>query len=79
MSEKFSAAEIYTEAYFQGGRADGYSDYAGSEEVLRGEFRTAVKELRSAGCISGKLLELGCAYGFFLAERKRTSKCRGSK
>ena len=68
LPENFSAAGIYTEAYFQGGQADGYSDYVGSESVLRGEFRTALQELRSAGCSSGKLLELGCAYGFFLAE-----------
>ncbi|MFZ1085284.1 MAG: class I SAM-dependent methyltransferase [Terracidiphilus sp.] len=64
----FSAVSIYNETYFQGGQADGYSDYIGSEDVLRGEFRAAVQDLRKAGCGSGKLLELGCAYGFFLAE-----------
>lgn len=68
LPENFSAADIYTEAYFQGGHADGYSDYVGSENVLRDEFRTAVQDLRNVGCASGKLLELGCAYGFFLAE-----------
>ena len=70
LPEDFSPAAIYTEAYFQGGRVDGYSDYIGSEDVLRGEFRAALRDLRKAGCSSGKLLELGCAYGFFLAEAK---------
>jgi len=68
--ENFSAAAIYTEAYFQGGRADGYADYVGSEDVVRREFRTSVQDLRRTGCTNGKLLELGCAYGFFLAEAK---------
>jgi SAM-dependent methyltransferase len=68
LPEDFSAAGIYDETYFQGGQADGYSDYIGSEAVLRGEFRAAVQALRKAGGSTGKLLELGCAYGFFLAE-----------
>lgn len=68
LPEGFSAGDIYNEGYFQGEQADGYSDYVGSEAVLRGEFRAALRDLRSAGCSSGKLLELGCAYGFFLAE-----------
>lgn len=77
LPNNFSAASIYTEAYFQGGHADGYSDYVGSEDVLRGEFRTAVQDLRSAGCTDGTLLELGCAYGFFLAEANKYFKEQG--
>lgn len=77
LPENFSTAGIYTEAYFQGGQADGYADYVGSENVLRAEFRTAVKELRRAGCEGGKLLELGCAYGFFLAEANAYFQVRG--
>lgn len=75
--ENFSAADIYTEAYFQGGRPDGYSDYVGSEPVVRREFRTAVRDLIRTGCASGKLLELGCAYGFFLAEAKTYFEVQG--
>ena len=66
----FSPAGIYTSAYFQGGQADGYADYAGAERILRGEFQRVVRDLRSAGWHSGRLLELGCAYGFFLEEAK---------
>ena len=66
----FSTDGIYSEGYFQGEQADGYSDYAGSENVLRAEFRSAVEDLRDAGAGGGRLLEIGCAYGFFLAEAK---------
>jgi 2-polyprenyl-3-methyl-5-hydroxy-6-metoxy-1,4-benzoquinol methylase len=73
----FSTNSIYTEGYFQGGQADGYSDYLGSEEVLRAEFRTVVEDLRRAGASGGKLLELGCAYGFFLAEARSHFEVQG--
>jgi 2-polyprenyl-3-methyl-5-hydroxy-6-metoxy-1,4-benzoquinol methylase len=75
--KNFSVDDIYTEAYFQGGRADGYSDYVGSENVVRREFRTSVLDLQRKGCTSGKLLEIGCAYGFFLAEAKTYFEVHG--
>ena len=77
LPEDFSAAGIYDESYFQGGQADGYSDYVGSEDVLRGEFHAALEALRKAGCSGGKLLELGCAYGFFLAEARAHFEVEG--
>ena len=66
----FDPAAYYTKEYFSGQHADGYGDYRGSEPVLRREFaRTvAVIQRHRAG---GRLLELGCAYGFFLEEAKR--------
>ena len=73
----YSTDSIYTEEYFQGGQADGYSDYVGSEDVLRAEFRTAMEELRRVGCSGGKLLEIGCAYGFFLAEAQPYFEVQG--
>jgi 2-polyprenyl-3-methyl-5-hydroxy-6-metoxy-1,4-benzoquinol methylase len=45
--------------------------------VVRREFRTAVRDLIRTGCASGKLLELGCAYGFFLAEAKTYFEVQG--
>jgi 2-polyprenyl-3-methyl-5-hydroxy-6-metoxy-1,4-benzoquinol methylase len=74
---EFSTDTIYTEEYFQGGRADGYSDYVGNENVLRAEFRSVLDDLRRAGATSGKLLELGCAYGFFLVEAQPYFKTQG--
>src|SRR5207302_9755706 len=61
----FDPSAIYTEAYFQGGHHDGYADYAGSAEQLRHEFRRTLDALPVR---DGKLIEVGCAYGFFLDE-----------
>src|SRR5947208_11856372 len=63
----FDPAAYYTEDYFSGRRADGYSDYLGAEPVLRREFARSVDFIRRYRS-AGKLLELGCAYGFFLKE-----------
>ena len=66
----FDPAAYYTDAYFEGGQADGYADYAGSEAVLRREFRATVEHL-GRFVPRGRLLEIGCAYGFFLLEARR--------
>jgi len=66
----FDPAAYYTDAYFEGRQADGYADYAGSEAVLRREFRATVEYLRRF-VPRGRLLEIGCAHGFFLLEARR--------
>jgi SAM-dependent methyltransferase len=66
----FDPAAYYTGGYFSGDHADGYSDYLGAETVLRREFARTVAFIRRYRR-SGKLLEVGCAYGFFLQEAKR--------
>lgn len=58
---------IYDDGYFSGNQQDGYADYGASEQVLRYEFRRTLDGLRKLKPL-GKLLELGCAYGFFLLE-----------
>ena len=66
----FDPAAYYTQGYFSGDHADGYADYLGAEPVLRREFARTVAFLRRYRG-TGKLLEVGCAYGFFLQEAKR--------
>jgi SAM-dependent methyltransferase len=75
----FDLLSIYDESYFQGGQADGYGDYVGTEAVLRREFNHSVTVLRDlTGHRSGlKLLELGSAYGFFLDEAAKYFDCTG--
>jgi SAM-dependent methyltransferase len=75
----FDLLSIYDESYFQGGQADGYGDYLGTEAVLRREFKKSVDLIRGVtGHQAGlKLLELGSAYGFFLDEASRYFECRG--
>jgi SAM-dependent methyltransferase len=66
---ELDVSSIYTEAYFQGGHRDGYADYAGSGDELRHEFRRVFEALRKH-VRGGKLIELGCAYGYFLADAR---------
>lgn len=73
----FDPTSIYTEQYFQGGHRDGYADYRGSEQVLRNDFRRTVQWIRKAGVQNGTLLEIGCAFGFFLKEAEPFYQCHG--
>jgi SAM-dependent methyltransferase len=66
----FDPSAYYTGGYFSGEHADGYGDYLGAEPVLRREFAGTVDFIRRYRD-GGRLLELGCAYGFFLQEAKR--------
>lgn len=68
-AQGFDPASYYTSDYFSGGISDGYADYLGAEPVLRREFAQTVRFLRRwRGC--GRLVEVGCAYGYFLQEAK---------
>jgi 2-polyprenyl-3-methyl-5-hydroxy-6-metoxy-1,4-benzoquinol methylase len=69
-TKAFDPAAYYTDTYFSGGHPDGYADYLGSERVLRREFARSVQFIRQRRP-SGRLLEIGCAYGFFLQEARR--------
>jgi SAM-dependent methyltransferase len=66
----FDPAGYYTHDYFSGGHADGYADYAATEPVLRRQFAREVGFLRRL-CPTGRLVEIGCAFGFFLREARR--------
>jgi SAM-dependent methyltransferase len=65
----FDPTSYYTGDYFSGGHSDGYQDYVGEEDVLRREFARTVAFIRRYRP-GGRLIELGCAYGFFLQEAK---------
>jgi SAM-dependent methyltransferase len=65
----FDPATYYTEDYFSGQHADGYADYRGAEPVIRKEFARVVDFVREHKP-GGRLLDVGCAYGFFLQEAK---------
>jgi 2-polyprenyl-3-methyl-5-hydroxy-6-metoxy-1,4-benzoquinol methylase len=75
-STGFDPQTYYTGDYFSGHRRDGYSDYRAAEPVLRREFARSV-ELIHACCRAGRLLDLGCAYGFFLKEAERYFEVAG--
>lgn len=78
-SPDFDPATLYTDAYFQGGEPDGYADYQGSHEYLAAEFRRVLLEIAAAGATQGRLLEIGCAYGFFLQEASAAFQVSGTE
>jgi 2-polyprenyl-3-methyl-5-hydroxy-6-metoxy-1,4-benzoquinol methylase len=70
--EDFNPGSLYDASYFAGGQTDGYANYVASEAILRAEFREVLQELDAIGANRGRLLEIGCAYGFFLIEAQRS-------
>jgi 2-polyprenyl-3-methyl-5-hydroxy-6-metoxy-1,4-benzoquinol methylase len=58
------------EYYLEWGNS-GYQDYISQEKSLRITFRKLLNELKRHGMTSGKLLEIGCGYGYFLDEAKK--------
>jgi SAM-dependent methyltransferase len=55
--------------YFEGGGL-GYRSYAAQEPTRRRTFRELLAELERRGLTGGRLLEVGCAYGYFLDEAR---------
>jgi SAM-dependent methyltransferase len=72
----FDPSSYYTGDYFSGGHSDGYADYLSTEPVLRRHFAHMVDFIRRYRK-GGRLLDVGCAYGFFLQEAKRHFEVAG--
>jgi 2-polyprenyl-3-methyl-5-hydroxy-6-metoxy-1,4-benzoquinol methylase len=69
-ARNFDPESYYTADYFSGRHSDGYADYRGAEPVLRREFARSVEFVRRFRR-EGRLIDVGCAYGFFLKEAER--------
>ena len=67
-------AALYAGDYFTGGE---FGDYASQQPAFRRNFRAYLDRMRRAGARGGRLLEVGCAYGFFLDEARRTFDALG--
>ncbi len=77
LSPRLNEAQMiaaYREAsYFEGDAGPGYSSYLAQEPTLRRTFRRLLSTMQRRGITAGpggRLLEVGCAYGFFLDEAK---------
>lgn len=60
--ETFNPATLYNEDYFTG---DEYADYLRDRKTLERNFSARLKEVRCFHS-GGALIEIGCAYGYFL-------------
>jgi len=68
---------LYDEDYYEDPAAEGYASYAAAEERKRIHDRSLLADLERL-VAPGDLLEIGCAYGFFLDEaRARGWRVRG--
>lgn len=74
----FDANDYYDADYFSGEYDDGYSDYKGSQAVLDIQFNHELEDLETLIGPQQSLLELGCAYGYFLRQaQSRFSQVHG--
>jgi SAM-dependent methyltransferase len=62
----FDAESYYDRSYFDGSRADGYADYSAARDVLYAQFDRELDFMSRFPHPPGALLEVGCAYGYFL-------------
>jgi 2-polyprenyl-3-methyl-5-hydroxy-6-metoxy-1,4-benzoquinol methylase len=65
--DHFDASELYRSEYFRG---EEYPDYLGQERALRRSMKRHLSQMSKYGKLDGALLEVGCAYGFFLDEAR---------
>lgn len=64
---------LYQEAYFKG---EEYLDYPGEKAIFKPNFNGYLRRLKQ-WAPKGRLLEIGCAYGFFLELAQRYWDVRG--
>jgi len=69
-------AQLYGEAYYRGGTDQVFANYLGEESVRRASARRRVWGLRWLKW-RGRLLDVGCAAGFFLVEAQRCYDVQG--
>lgn len=67
---------IYGETYYTGGNEQVFADYLGEERARRANARRRLWGLRLLRA-RGRLLDVGCAAGFFLVEAQRHYQVQG--
>jgi SAM-dependent methyltransferase len=65
-------ADLYGEAYWEDPEAPGYAGYRSREESKRHHFAGLLRRMDGFARDKGLLLEVGCAYGYFLDEARKS-------
>ncbi len=61
--------KFYSVEYFEGDEArKGYASYESDEQILRRNFRILLRHVTDSSPSRGALVDVGCAYGYFLDE-----------
>jgi 2-polyprenyl-3-methyl-5-hydroxy-6-metoxy-1,4-benzoquinol methylase len=70
-SQEELTAHYQDPAYFHGEAEQGYLNYAAMQKALQPHFQRRLKLLEKRSPNLGKILDVGCAAGFFLEEAQR--------
>ncbi|MDT8321569.1 MAG: class I SAM-dependent methyltransferase [Xanthomonadales bacterium] len=71
LSERILLQQYQQDSYFGEASEFGYRDYTQQQASLRKTFRVFAHRLAHRGILRGRLLEIGCARGHFIAEARR--------
>lgn len=72
-----STSDFYGAMYFEGGRSDGYSAYGKSRPILLEHSDRFLKRHILPYHSSGRLLDVGCAYGYFVEAASKYFQATG--
>ena len=66
IADEFAASQFYNKDYYEGNLTDGYGSYAADKHAVITHYQHLYKYIYTELPTARDVLEVGCAYGFFL-------------